>query len=112
MTAPAMDPAGVSDTSLTPHTHPPQMFDELYSLGPARPPAMPAFNASIFSSQIKVGPSGHLHCVMRVRSREFRLTAVQLPRGLGRLPFRVLVCVCVPRSPLSVSGVRREQRMP
>ena len=84
MTAPAMDPAGVPDTSLTPRTHPPaEMFDELYSLGPARPPAMPAFNASIFSSQIKVGPSGHLHCVMRVRSREFRLTAAQLPRGLG-----------------------------
>ena len=58
MTAPAMDPAGVPDTSLTPRTHPPQMFDELYSLGPARPPAMPAFNASIFSSQIRVGPPG------------------------------------------------------
>ena len=34
-----------------------QIFDVLNTLGSPRPPPMPAFNASIFASQLKVRPS-------------------------------------------------------
>jgi len=34
-----------------------QIFNVLNTLGPPTPPAMPAFNASIFASQLKVRPS-------------------------------------------------------
>ncbi len=33
-----------------------QIFNVLDTLGPPRPPPMPAFNASIFASQLKVRP--------------------------------------------------------